>query len=853
MSDFYLNAKVYGDNILYRGWRNGKKVSVKIPYSPSIFIPTNQESQYNTIYGEPLRKVKPGSIKKTKEYVKKYESVENFKIYGNTKFEYCLISDLFPEPVNWDIDKIRIAIVDIEVNSDPETGGFAKPYDPFQPIISIAYKIRGENNTYLLGYDDFSPADNVTYIKCRDEYDLCKKFIDVWSFDYPDVISGWNTDNFDITYIVNRFNRIIGEKETRKLSPWGIINNKVVRRYNPKFNRFEEDNFYSIYGVSSLDYLEVFKKYHPDGKSQEQYKLDFIAETQIGQNKVEYEGTLHNLYVTDKQKFYEYNVQDVNLVEQLDNKFNLFYLVLSLAFYTKTNFEDPYHQTRLGDALCYNFLKAKNIQVPNANDNEFTEYAGGFVKKPLLGLYSWVSTVDATSLYPSVINGFNISPETLVKPDDYTDNMRNILSQGISVESILNKQVDLSSLKEDNVCITPNGQFFRTDKRGFIADIVEDLFNKRKEYKRTMLDYEKELEVAKKNAINTKELENNIAKFNALQTATKLVANSVYGALGSKYFRFYDSKLAEAITLAGQLANKWTAKNLNDFLNNILKSDKDYILFMDTDSCGIYLGELVEKVIPEGKTRDQIAKILYKIITERIQPKIDDFCSELGSTLNVYKNTISYKLEKICSSGVFVAKKRYALNVFVNEGVFYNEPKIKVTGLEIVKSSTPAVVRNALKHCIKIILDGTESDLKEYLAGFKDEFVNMPVEKISFPRGVKGIDKYYNSSTIYGEKTPIHVRGSLLFNHYLDVNNVNSVYEAIKESDKIKYCYLKLPNPIKEDVISFPEKLPKEFGLEKYVDYEIMWNKTFVEPLSSVTALIGWEMEDRNTLEDFFS
>jgi len=284
MSDFYLNAKVYGDNILYRGWRNGKKVSVKIPYSPSIFIPTNQESQYNTIYGEPLRKVKPGSIKKTKEYVKKYESVENFKIYGNTKFEYCLISDLFPEPVNWDIDKIRIAIVDIEVNSDPETGGFAKPYDPFQPIISIAYKIRGENNTYLLGYDDFSPADNVTYIKCRDEYDLCKKFIDVWSFDYPDVISGWNTDNFDITYIVNRFNRIIGEKETRKLSPWGIINNKVVRRYNPKFNRFEEDNFYSIYGVSSLDYLEVFKKYHPDGKSQEQYKLDFIAETQIGQN-----------------------------------------------------------------------------------------------------------------------------------------------------------------------------------------------------------------------------------------------------------------------------------------------------------------------------------------------------------------------------------------------------------------------------------------------------------------------------------------------------------------------------------------------------------------------------------------
>ena len=850
--DFYLSAKVYGDNILYRGWRNGKKISSKIPYSPSIFIPTNEETKYKTLYNEPLKKIKPGSIKKTREYVKKYESVENFKIYGNTKFEYCLISDLFPDTINWDIKKIRIGIVDIEVNSDPETGGFAKPHDPFQPIISIAYKILGENKTYLLGYDDFDPAENVVYIKCRDEYDLSKKFIDVWSLDYPDVISGWNSDNFDLTYMINRFNKIIGEKETRRMSPWGIITNRVVKRYNPKFNRFEEDNFYNIYGVASLDYLEVFKKYHPDGKSQEQYKLDFIAETQIGQRKVEYEGTLHQLYTRDKQKFYEYNIQDVNLIEQLDNKFNLFYLVLALAFYTKTNFEDPYHQTRLGDALCYNNLKAKNIQVPNFNDNEALEYAGGFVKKPLLGFYKWPATVDATSLYPSVINGFNISPETIVNPKDYTNNMRRILSQGLSVDSILNKQVDLTGLVEDKVCLAPNGQFFRTDIRGFIPDIVEDLFNKRREYKKTMLDYEKDLEVAKKNGTDTKELLNNIAKYNALQTATKLVANSVYGALGSKYFRFYDSKLAEAITLSGQLANKWTAKNLNDFFNTLLKSDKDYILFMDTDSCGIYMGELVDKFIPKEKTREEIVRILYRMITEKIQPKIDDFCSELGTLLNVYKNTISYKLEKICSSGIFVAKKRYALNVFANEGVFYNEPKIKVTGLEIVKSSTPAIVRDALKNCIKIILDGTEDDLKEYLLEFKSTFNSMPIEKISFPRGVKGMDKYYSSSFIYGDKTPIHVRGSLLFNHYLEEKGLHATYEQIKESDKIKYCYLKLPNPIREDVISFPEKLPKEFGLDPYIDYDTMWNKTFVEPISSVTELIGWELERRNKIDDFF-
>ena len=854
MSDtFYLNVKQWGNDLLYKGVKNGKKIQIKVPYKPSLYVPTKEKTQYSTIYGEPLKKVPLDSIKKAKDFLSEYEKVENFKVYGSTKYQYNLISEIFQDEISWDFSKIKIAIFDIEVNSDPDAGGFADPQNPFQPIISIALKFVGEDKFYLFGYEEFNAPENVYYIHCKDEWTLLKKFIEIFSLNDVDVVSGWNSNGFDIPYLINRSYKILGEPETKKISPWGIIKEQNNRKFNVKFNQYEEEQTYEILGISCIDYLELFKKYHPEGRSQESYKLDSIAENEIGQKKVEYDGSLHKLYTEDKQKFYEYNIQDTNLVELLDEKFKLFYLLFTLAYYSKTNLEDPFHQTRLGYALCLNKLNKLGIQMPNKNFNEFVDYEGGFVKPPLLGMFKWVSTVDATSLYPSVINGFNISPETLVPPENYTQDMRDILGKSVSVDSILNDKIDLSMLKKNNVCLTPNGQFYRTDKRGFIADIVEDLFLKRKEYKKTMLQYESQLEELKKKGQYDKELSNNIAKYNALQTATKLVANSIYGSLGSKYFIFYDVRLAESITLSGQLANKWTAKKLNDYLNKLLKTDKDYVIFMDTDSCGVNFGDMVTKIIPKGKSNYETAKILHAIISDKIQPKIDEFCKELSDTLNVYKNTISYKLEKICSTGVFVAKKRYALNVFVNEGVFYNEPKVKVTGLEIVKSSTPKVVRDSLKEGVKIILNGNEGELQSFFDKFKLEFNSYSPETISFPRGVQGISKYYDATTVYKKGTPIHVRGAILYNKLLRDNSLDKDYEYIKDGDKVKFCYLRTPNSIKENVIAFPEKLPSQFDLFEYVDYTMMFSKTFQEPLKAIADCIGWDLEKKNNIEDFFN
>lgn len=854
MSDFYINARVYGNSLLYTGIRNGKKIRQKILYKPSLFVPTKEDSPYKTLYGESLQEMKFDDIKKAKDFVRQYENVDNFKIYGNTKFDICLISDLFPEQVDWDISKLRIAIFDIETGSDPAAGGFAKPEDPFQPIISIALKFFGEDKSYLFGYEDFDAPEDVIYIKCKDEWTLLKKFIDVWSFEYPEIFSGWFCSGFDVPYLVGRCNKILGTDETKRLSPWGIIQEKKSKKFNEKFNRFEEQFTYSIVGCSCLDYLDLYKKYYPGGNTRESDSLDFICELEIGENKVEYDGSLHKLYTEDKDKFYRYNIKDVLLVENLDKKCKLFELGLALAYDSKVNYEDIYHQTRMGDALCYNTLKKQNIQVPNFNDNPIIDYPGGYVKPPITGMHKYPVSVDATSLYPSIINGFNISPETLVDPSDYTPEMRELISRNITPEVMLSGEINTSFLKEQNVCLAVNGQFFRTNKRGFIADIVENLFIERKQYKKMMLDYQKEYEVIKdtNHHDKIKELTNLISKYDSLQTAKKLVANSLYGAIGSKFFRFYDIRLAGAVTLSGQFANSWTANKVNAYFNSILNTNNDYVIYQDTDSLYINFGGIVDKFIPKNTPTEKVINLVQKIVNDKVQPQIDEYCHELSTYLNLYKPTISYKLEKICSLGIFTAKKRYALMVYSNEGVVYSEPQLKVTGLQIIQKSTPAIIRKALKKCMLHIMNGEKDELIEFVNDYFEEYKKYDVNTIAIAKSVNGIVKYSDNIKLYKKGTPINTRGAILYNTLLRQKNLHTVYEEIKDGDKIRYCYLRLPNPIKEDVIAFPEKLPKELDIAEYVDYNTMFEKTFLQPLTTITDVIGWKIEDEHSIEDFF-
>lgn len=842
---YYTNIAVYGNNIMYRGVNNGRRVRMKIQYSPTFFLPSKKNAEYKSLFGEPLEPMRFESIKEARDFLKRYEEVSNFKIYGQERFEYAFIADEHKGLIDWDINDIHVALLDIEVGSE---NGFPDPYRASEPITAISIrKLTGGMTVY--GCGDFNNTrDDVIYHKCRDEYDLCKKFLADWSADYPDVYTGWNTEFFDIPYIVNRFNKILGEEETKKLSPWGVI-----RERNVKGKHGRELKSYTLMGVSGLDYIELYKWYAPNGKSQESYKLDHIANAELGDSKLSFDeyDNLHQLYKLNYQKFIEYNIKDVEIIVKLEDKLKLLELGLTLAYDTKSNYEDIFAQTRMWDSLIYSYLLEKKIVVPpKVFKMKDSAFEGAYVKDPQVGMHNWVASFDLNSLYPHLLMQYNLSPETLVDASVYTQEMRDIIMDGVSVEKLLNKQIDTSKLK--GVTLTPNGQFFKTDTQGFLPRMMEELYEDRKKFKKLMLkhkqDYENENDPIKK-----REIGKLVARYDNLQLAKKLSLNSAYGVLGSQYFRFYDIRLALGVTLAGQLSIRWIEGKLNEFMNKNLKTEKDYVIASDTDSIYLRLGELVDSVYKDKQDTNAVIAFMDKVCEQKIQPFIDTSYQELATYVHAYQQKMQMKREALANKGIWTAKKRYILNVFNNEGVAYQEPKLKIMGLEIAKSSTPASVKTKMYELINILISGTESQAQDFILNFRTEFKRLPTEDISFPRGVNGLKEYYDSATLYKKGTPIHVKGALLYNNMLSVLNLDKKYPTIKEGEKLKFTYLKQPNPLKDAVISYPGRLPEEFGLHEFVDRETQFEKTFLVPMQLIFDSIGWRTEKTSSLESFFS
>jgi DNA polymerase elongation subunit (family B) len=848
MSNFYTNVISIGNNILYRGVENGRRVKMKIAYSPSLFLTTNKQTQWKNLQGEYLDEIKPGSIRECRDFIEKYDGVQNFKIFGMTKYEYAFIADEHKGMVDWKQENIAIDIIDIEVGSE---NGFPDPYKANEPITAIAVKrIGGHMKVY--GCGDFNNTnDNVTYLKCRDEYDLCKRFIEDWFHDCPDIITGWNTKFFDIPYLYNRFMKILGEEQTKRLSPWNMIHERKAVVNGRDMTAYE------IKGVASLDYIELYKWFAPGGKSQESYRLDNIANVELGKSKLSYDefDSLHQLYKMNYQKFIEYNIVDVLLIEELENKLKLLELSLTLAFDTKSNFEDVFTQTRMWDAIMYNYLLEQNIIVPpKGSTKKDGAFEGAYVKEPQIGLHKWVASFDLNSLYPHLMMQYNISPETLIDPKDYTPAMRKILSSSVDVERMLNQEIDLTEL--ENATLTPNAQFFRTDIQGFVPKMLEDMYNDRKKFKKMMLSAQQEYE-NEKDPVKRTELENKIARYNNLQLAKKVSLNSAYGAMGSQYFRFYDLRIALAVTLAGQLSIRWIENKLNGYMNSLLKTNgTDYVIASDTDSIYLRLNELVTKVygapdklsLPPAK----VIEFMDRVCEDKIQPFIDKSYLELATYVKAFAQKMQMKREGLSDKGIWTAKKRYILNVYNNEGVQYAEPHMKVMGLEMVKSSTPSAIREKMKQTIKLIVTTDEDTVQKFIEEFRNEFGQLPPEEISFPRSVNGLNTYSDSSQIYTKGTPIHVKGALLYNYLLKKHDLSKKYQVIQEGEKLKFTYLRQPNPINDTVISYPSRLPTEFRLDNYVDYDVQFQKAYLDPIKIILDCIDWKPEKTNSLESFF-
>jgi DNA polymerase elongation subunit (family B) len=851
MANFYTNVQSLGGKILYRGVKDGKRIKLKIDYEPQLYLPARKgNGTHKSLDGIDLVPKRFDGIREARDYVKQFEDVAGgTKIYGNTRFEYAFIAEQHPEMVDWDVDKVSVGVVDIEVGSE---NGFPDPYLANEPITAIAITYLG-GHTYVMGCGDYTndDPDNVTYWKCRDEWSLCKRFLELWTRMTPDVITGWNTKFFDIPYLVNRFRKILGEDDAKKLSPWNYITERKTIINGRQLIA------YSFVGVESLDYIELYKWYAPGGKSQESYRLDNIAQVELGEGKISYDeyDNLHALYRLNFQKFIEYNIKDVKLILKLEDKLKLLELALTLAYDTKCNYEDVFAQTRMWDSLTYSYLLNRGIIVPPREvQDKDAAFEGAYVKDPQVGMHNWVASFDLNSLYPHLMMQYNISPETLIEPQDYTQEMREIISQGVSVDKLLKRQIDISSL--EGATITPNGQFFRTDKIGFLPAMMEEMYQDRKKFKKMMLtaqqEYENEKDESKKY-----DIEKRVARFNNLQLAKKVSLNSAYGALGSQYFRFYDLRMALGVTTAGQLSIRWIEAKINQYMNKILSTEGvDYVIASDTDSIYLRLGDLVNKVYGvDGVVKmpaQKVIEFMDKVCEDKLQPYIDKSYEELSEYVHAFAQKMQMKREGLSDKGVWTAKKRYILNVYNNEGVQYAEPHMKVMGLEMIKSSTPSAIREKMKDSIKLMMTGTEQQVQDFIANFRKEFKTLPAEEISFPRGLNGLNTYSDPVMLFKKGTPIHVRGAIVYNHYLKQKDLTKKYPLIQEGEKLKFTYLKMPNHFKNDVISFPSRIPKEFELDNYIDYDVQFDKAFLEPISVILRCMNWSAEKTNSLEDFF-
>jgi len=674
--------------------------------------------------------------------------------------------------------------------------------------------------------------ENVTYHLCESEYELLNRFLYYWDNNPPEVITGWNIQFYDVPYICGRLNRVLGEKRMKSFSPWGLITKKEV------FANNREQVCYDVGGISQLDYLDLYKKF--TYKAQESYRLDHIANVELGQKKLDHSefDTFKDFYTNGWQKFVEYNIVDVELVDRLEDKMKLIELAVTMAYDAKVNYSDVFFQVRMWDNIIYNYLKKRDIVIPPKDKSEKNEkYAGAYVKEPVPGVYDWVVSFDLNSLYPHLIMQYNISPETLL--DDRHPN--------VSVNKILEKETNFELYKDSAVCA--NGAMYRKDVRGILPELMEKMYGDRVIFKKKMLAAKQQYEKTP-----TKNLEKEIARCNNIQMAKKISLNSAYGAIGNQYFRYYKLANAEAITLSGQVSIRWIENRMNGYLNKLLKTDDvDYVIASDTDSIYLNMGPLVDKVFNTGVSdKGKVVDFLNKACESQIEPFIEESYKDLADYVNAYDQKMFMKRENIADRGIWTAKKRYILNVWDSEGVRYAEPKLKMMGIEAVKSSTPAPCRKMIKDALKLMMSGTEDNVIDFISDCRNNFNKLPPEEISFPRSVSDVVKYKSHSEIYTKGTPIHARGALLFNHYIKQNKLTNKYSLIQNGEKIKFVYLKKPNPIHENVISFIQDFPKELSLEKFIDYELQFNKAFLEPLKIILDSIGWNVEKTSSLESFF-
>ena len=841
---FYTNVQNIGNKILVREVHNGERKKLRLDYKPSLFHETKEKNtKFKSLDGKNLKKVTFPTIGEARNKIRETEGLT--PLYGMSPFIYPFISDTYQD-LEYDVDQINTVTLDIEVECEQ---GFPEPAAAAERVNAITLKSNGLYTVLGLGdWEDTTPEVqhlNIKYYKCTSEMELLRSFLNLWEAADIDIVTGWNVNSFDILYLVNRITKILGEEQMKRLSPWRSV--KKIQK-NIRGQLVEQ---IQLLGLNIIDYLDLYKKF--TYVTRESYRLDHIAFIELGQRKLDHSefSAMHLFYKHDYQKYIDYNIIDVELVDRLEDKLKLLELLVTIAYQAKVNYDEVFSPIKTWDSIAFNLLRKDNIVIPPKTFSTKTEaYAGAYVKDPIVGMHDWVMSFDLNSLYPHLIMQYNISPETLIETDRVDTN----------VEKLLEKKTDTEACQQYGYSLTPNGVLYDNAKRGFLPKLMQNMYDERVISKKEMLKCKQRKIDGDGDPI---ELDKKIAQLHNKQMAAKILLNSAYGALGNQYFRYFDIRQAESITLSGQLSIRWIEKRVNEYINKILgnEDEKEYVIASDTDSIYVVFGDLVHKVFGEkisrpesegGVSTDTIVSFLDRVAQDKLEPFIDKAYQDLASYMNSYDQKMVMAREVIASKGLWTAKKRYILNVHDNEGVRYKTPELKIMGIEAVRSSTPAACRDKLRESFKVIMKGDNKELIRYIESFRKEFKKLAIDEISFPRSVNGLNKYYDSKDLFTKGTPIHVKGVMHYNQLVKKHKLDMTYPVIKEGEKIKFAYLKEPNPIGNNTIAIQNVLPEEFDLLRFIDYNKQFEKAFLDPITTITDAIGWTTEDRVSIDDFF-
>ena len=883
--------------------KTGKRYSKTVDFKPSLYIPTSKDKSDTRI--RPLnfghdstyftKKIFNNSYE-MKTYIEDRQAIGQ-KIYGIADVPIQFIQENFNNTDGWDYNLLSGCIIDIEVESgymiDDGKGGLKAKRGPFPvpelarwPITAITINETKTKRFIVLGleviddvkigtykHDKDNPTIghlNVEYYGCSSERELLRMFIEYMKVSAFDFISGWNSEYYDIPYISKRVELLLGEEEVLKLSPFNTV---TMRETTTKFGKVA--NVYNWVGTNSLDYSELVLKhsYTP----LENRKLETAGMHFLGQGKIKYHEdkttkSLTDLYYTNYQKYIEYNIHDVNIVSMLNDELKYFELSYTLMYtYNCSCVKDTLGTVHPWSARSYITSMAEGyVSELKPLIDGHVDYLGGYVSDPKQGKSDWIVSIDANSLYPSMIIQYNMGVDTLIpRHSELYNTIAKELKQeiqkrndiphedkikitscltikGILVHDIIWKYGNIFSsiLNKHSVCIAPNGAMFSTKTPSIMSSMCDSIYSKRKLVKQDMIELKKRLQTIDDRSKEKDIIKQKIVEYHNLQMAYKIMINSLYGAIGNRHFKeHYDPSIAEAVTTCGQMS----IMSVSDFINKYLSTmesnnNRSFVIYNDTDSVYISLASIVDKL--EYKNDQQkVCDYLDNLVDNELEKKILEWANTLKDWMGCTKNNLVFKRESICPSGIWATKKRYILSILDMEGVRYKEPKTKIIGMEAIKASYATECRKWLVDAYEIAITTPTNEIGYKLADFvmkcRTKFFGLDPHEIAKPEKVNNIEKFYSESQMKGIKgTPNGVNA--IYSHNFLVKEYGLDHIRLLESgDKILKLNLVDNAPYGIRTIAFDGELPNEFNLEPYIDYAEAFEISFLKPIGTLTDALG--------------